>query len=223
MSIRLTKKSLEFLKDLSQNNDRNWFAEHKPRYEEANAEFKAFFAAVHDEVLKWDQIEKMKVFRIYRDVRFSKNKAPYKSNLSGSLTRDGRMRRGGFFFSFSPGESFVGGGFWGPESKDLKFIRDGIIREEESYRKLISSDDIASYFGGISGAELKTSPKGYDKNHQAIDLIRKKQFILTKSFDDKTVTSKDFVHILADSFHKMKSYFDFMSEILVFDENGIER
>lgn len=223
MSATLSKKSLDFLRDLAKNNDRVWFAENKPRYEVANQEFKVFFEEVHQEVQKWDQIEKMKVFRIYRDVRFSKNKTPYKSNLSGSFTRDGKMRRGGYFFSFGPEQSFIGGGFWGPESKDLKFIRDGIIREEDEYRKIIATDDIKSFFGGITGDELKTSPKGYDKDHQAIDLIRKKQYVLSRPFDDKTVTSKDFVHTLSESFRKMKPYFDFMSEILLFDENGIER
>jgi len=223
MSTKLTKKSLDFLKDLANNNDRNWFAENKSRYEVAHAEFKAFMAEVNDELMKVDQLEKMKVFRIYRDVRFSKNKAPYKSNFSGSFQRDGKMRRGGYFFSFANGESFVGGGFWGPETKDLKFIRDGIIREESAYRALINSENIKKYFGGLSGAELKTVPRGYDKNHSAVDLIRKKQFILTRSFDDKMVTSADFKHELVESFKNMIPFFDFMTDILVFDENGIER
>ncbi len=223
MSATLSKKSLDFLKDLSQNNDRNWFAEHKARYQQAQAEFKAFMSEVHDELNKIDVIEKMKIFRIYRDVRFSKNKAPYKTNFSGGFSREGKMRRGGYFFSFENGESFVGGGFWGPESKDLKYIRDGILREEDAYRSLLASKEIQEHFGGLTGEELKTAPRGFDKNHSAVDLIRKKQFLLTKQYDENVVTSSDFKDILVDSFTKMKPYFDFMTELLVFDENGIER
>lgn len=223
MSKKLTKKSLGFLKDLANNNDRNWFADNKSRYEVAHAEFKAFMAEVNDELVKVDQIEKMKVFRIYRDVRFSKNKAPYKSNFSGSFTREGKLKRGGYFFSFANGESFVGGGFWGPESKDLKYIRDGIIREEEAYRELLDSKNIKNHFGGLGGTELKTAPRGYDKNHSAVDLIRKKQFVLTRAFDDDTVTSADFKDMLVESFKNMIPFFDFMTDLLVFDENGIER
>lgn len=223
MSTTLTKKSAEFLVDLAHNNDRNWFAEHKPRYQVAHDEFKSFMAEVNAEMEKFDQLESMKVYRIYRDVRFSKNKAPYKSNFSGGFTREGKMRRGGYFFSFQPGgNSFVGGGFWNPNSKDLKFIRDGIIREESEYRSLLDSKEV-NYFGGLSGNELKTAPRGFDKTHSAVDLIRKKQFILIKQFDDKTVLSKDFKSSLVEAFKNMQPYFTFMTELLIFDENGIER
>ena len=133
------------------------------------------------------------------------------------------MRRGGDFFSFANEESFVGGGFWGPNAQDLKYIRDGIIREEAAYRKLIASKSVKEHFGGLAGEELKTAPRGYEKDHPAVDLIRKKQFLLTKSYDEKTTTSSEFKDILVDSFKNMMPYFDFMSELLVFDENGIER
>lgn len=219
----LSKKSLTFLKELSNNNNREWFTDNKPRYKEANDEFKGFMNEVLSDFSEYDTIEKLKVFRIYRDVRFSKDKTPYKTFLSASMARDGKFRRGGYYFSFQPGEHFVGGGFWNPESKDLKYIREGIIREEDQYRKLIASDNVSKYFGGVHGDAVKTAPRGFDKDHPALDLIRNKQFLLSKTFDDKTALSSEFKDILVDSFRKMMPYFDFISDILVYDENGIER
>lgn len=222
MAAKLTQTTLDFLKDLSNNNDRNWFAEHKNRYEKASDEFKIFLAEVQQEFSKFDDLEKMKVYRIYRDVRFSKDKSPYKNHLSGSFAREGKYKRGGYYFEFLPGATMIGGGFWEPNKDDLKFLRDGIIREEKAYRKLIAGPEV-SFFGGVSGDSLKTAPQGFDKEHPAIELIRNKQFLLFKNFDDKTATSADFKDIIVDALCKMKVYFDFMSELLVFDENGIER
>ena len=223
MSALLTKKSLDFLKDLANNNDRNWFNDNKSRFQEAQNEFKLFMEEVREGLGQKDSIEEMKVYRIYRDVRFSKNKAPYKSYLSASMSRAGKHRRGGYYFSFEPGNHFVGGGFWAPEPQDLKYIRDGILREEETYRSLIQSEHITQYFNGVEGDALKTAPKGYDKDHPAIELIRNKQYLLSRTFEDKAVLSAGFKDELVEAFSRMIPYFDFMSEVLVFDENGIER
>lgn len=219
----LSKKSLTFLKELSANNNRDWFTDNKPRYEAAKDEFKTFMNEVLHDFSDADQIEKLKIFRIYRDVRFSKDKTPYKPFLSASMTREGKYRRGGYYFSFQPDNHFVGGGFWNPESKDLKYIREGILREEDKYRKLIASDNVKEYYGGVQGDAVKTAPRGFDKTHPAIELIRNKQFLLSKTFNDKVALSSEFKDILVDSYKKMMPYFDFISEILVFDENGIER
>ena len=141
---------------------------------------------VETELNTFDSIEKTKVFRIYRDVRFSKNKAPYKNNFSGGFTREGKQRRGGFFFGLEPDISTVAGGFWNPESKDLKHIREGILRDETRYRKLLESKDIKDFFGGIQGDSLKTAPKGFDKTHPSIELVRNKQSTFTQCFDVST-------------------------------------
>ena len=223
MSSQVSKESLKFLKDLSKNNDRDWFAEHKPRYQTALSEFKDFIADVETGIQEIDEIEKTKVFRVYRDVRFSKDKSPYKSFFSASFTRAGKYRRGGLYLAIEPDKAMVGGGFWGPESKDLKFIREGIIREEEAYRQLIEGEDINEFFGGIEGNALKTAPRGFDKQHPAVDLIRNKQYLLMKHYDADRVVSLDFASTVVSTFRKMLPYFNFMSELLVFDENGIER
>ena len=223
MAAQLSNSSLQFLKELSANNDREWFAKNKPTYEKANKEFKAFMAEVEEELNAFDSIEKTKVFRIYRDVRFSKNKAPYKINFSGGFTREGKHRRGGFFFGFEPDISTVAGGFWNPESKDLKNIREGILREEDRYRKLIDSNDIKEFFGGIQGDSLKTAPKGFDKNHPSIELVRNKQFLLYKRYTEKEVCAPGFAKTVAKTYQKMIPYFQFMTDQLIFDENGVER
>lgn len=223
MSTQVSKKSLEFLKDLSQNNDREWFAEHKPRYEVALKEFKSFIGDVEKGLQEIDEIEKVKIFRIYRDVRFSKDKSPYKSFFSASFTRSGKHRRGGLYFAVEPHKAMVGGGFWGPESKDLRYIREGILREEEEYRTLVEGKDIKEFFGGIEGDALRTAPKGFDKEHPSIALIRNKQFLLMKDYNPEEVLSADFAQEVVSTCKKMMPYLNFMSELLIFDENGIER
>lgn len=224
MKNRMNKEHMIFLKELAQNNDRNWFADHKPRYVEAHDSFKQMVKEIEDGLNDFDGIEKSKVMRIYRDVRFSKDKSPYKTFFAASFTRDGKYRRGGFYFKIEPnGKTMVGGGFFGPVPKDLKFIRDGILAEADRYKKLLASDDIKNYFGGLKGEALKTAPKGYDKNHPDIPLIRNKQFLLWKEFDDKTVLKADFPALVVDSFKKMLPFFQFMTDVLVFDENGVER
>ena len=224
MSNPIKKEHLTFLKELSNNNEREWFNANKPRYQEAHASFKELVAQIEEGLNKFDQIEKSKVMRIYRDVRFSKDKSPYKDFLASSFTRDGKYKRGGFYFKIHPGgHTMVGGGFWGPESKDLKFIRNGNLAEANRYRKLINSKDIKDFFGGVKGDALKTAPKGFDKTHPDIELIRNKQYVLWKEFDDKTALSKEFPTIVTESFKKMLPYFQFMTDALVFDENGVER
>ena len=220
----LTKEHLAFLEELGSNNEREWFNANKPRYQDAYAAFKQLVADVHVALDEHDGIEKSKVMRIYRDVRFSKNKAPYKDFLAGSFSRDGKYRRGGFYLKVQPGGgTMIGGGFFGPESKDLKFIRDGILAEATRYRELLASPEVKDYFGGLKGDALKTAPKGYDKADPNIDLIRNKQFLLWKEFDDKVALSKDFPSIIVESYLKMLPYFQFMTDVLVFDTNGVER
>ncbi len=224
MNNPLRKEHLTFLKELSKNNEREWFNTNKPRYQEAHAAFKDLVAQIEEGLNKFDEIEKSKVMRIYRDVRFSKDKSPYKNFLASSFKREGKYRRGGFYFKVHPGgQSMVGGGFWGPDPKDLKFIRTGIMSEADRYKKLLKSKDVKEYFGGLQGEALKTAPKGFDKTHPDIELVRNKQFLLGKEFDDKAVLAEDFPQKVVDSFKKMLPYFQFMTDALVFDENGVER
>lgn len=216
----IKKETLEFLKNLKDNNNREWFTEHKPKYDLAKENAKTFANELVVEMQKHDHIEGVKVFRIYRDVRFSKDKTPYKTNIGCGFTRATEALRGGCYLNIEPGNTFVGGGFWNPNAQDLKRIRNEFLFNSAPFRSIISSKKFKDYFGSLEGDELKTAPKGFDKEHPDIDLIRKKQFLIARRFSDKEVISTDFLEECNETFKAMRPFFDFMSETLTTNENG---
>lgn len=222
---KIKKSNIDFLKKLSKNNNRDWFNENKPTYLKEHENLIDFAENVLSEMREHDQIEtlngKKSLHRIYRDVRFSKNKDPYKTNWSGSLKRATQQLRGGYYFHIEPGNSFVGGGFWGPNKDDLLKIRKGMITDEDEFRKILSSKEFTSVFGELYGDQLKTAPKGFDKESSAVDLLRFKQHILKHDFTDEEVLSEDFAKKVSDVFKAMRPFFDLMSYILTTDENGV--
>jgi len=217
----ITTPTFKFLKDLKKNNQRDWFAENKNRYENALAEMKTLQAELKDELSHHDEIAQVKLYRIYRDVRFSKNKDPYKIHLSGYVERATKWKRGGYYFHIEPGNSFAGGGFWGPHKDDLLRIRQDIAVNDKPLRKIITSKSFRDTFETLQGNQLKTAPRGFDKAHPAVDLLRYKQFLVTKSFSDKEVLSPKFIKELSLVFKKMRPFFNYMSEVLTTDENGV--
>lgn len=221
----INKSLLTFISDLKKNNDRDWFAENKPRYEKERADFANFAQDLLDLMREHDDIEtvsgKKSLFRIYRDVRFSKDKSPYKTHFSGSFKRATKLLRGGYYFHIEPGgNSFVGGGFWGPSKEDLARIREEIALDDSELREIISDKNFIAHFEELKGEQLKTAPKGYPKDHKAVDLLRFKQFLVMKPFSDKEILAKDFCLKLNESFQAMRPFFDYMSEVLTTDSNG---
>lgn len=184
-----------------------------------------FAEALLDEMRKHDNIAtvsgKKSLFRIYRDVRFSKNKSPYKTNRSGSFKRATNELRGGYYFHIEPGNTFLAGGFFGPNAADLKHIRNHISQDDTFLREVLESKSYKSYFGVLEGDQVKTSPKGFSKDDPSIDLLRYKQFILRHKFPDKEVLQKDFAKKMSDGFQHIRPFFDVMSEILTTDLNGL--
>ncbi len=223
--IKLLPGSLEFLKQLKKNNNRDWFAKHKEKYIEELAQIEAFADALLFEMNKHDTLEtpsgKKSLHRIYRDTRFSKDKTPYKTNWSGGFKRSEKKRRGGYYFHIESGNTFLAGGFWGPEPKDLKRIRDEFAHDASLIRKILKSKSIVSTFGGLSGEQVKTTPKGFSSDNSAIDLIRYKQFYFIHKFTDKEVLSDTFLKQANETFKKMRPFLDYMSEVLTTDLNGI--
>ncbi|MFK7925080.1 MAG: DUF2461 domain-containing protein [Bacteroidia bacterium] len=218
-------KTFQFIRDLQKHNDRDWFQENKPRYELARANMIDFSEALLDGMLEQDNLVPMTgkkmLFRIYRDVRFSKNKAPYKNHFSGRMKRATELLRGGYYYHIMPdGGSFIAGGFWGPEKEDLRRIRDELVMDAEPLRQIVADETFVNTFGELVGDALKTAPKGFDKEHPDIDLIRMKQFVVRKSFSDKEVLAEDFVPKLLDAFAAMLPFFDYMSDVLTTDSNG---
>ncbi|MDB5025386.1 MAG: hypothetical protein JWP78_3141 [Mucilaginibacter sp.] len=224
-AVSIKKDSINFLKDLSKNNNRDWFNNHKDRYIEAHSNVIAFADALLAEMNKHDKIEtasgKNSVFRIYKDIRFSKDKTPYNIHWSGSLKRATKKLRGGYYFRIEPGNSFLAGGFWGPELNDMKRIRKDMDENYNTWEKLLADKTLTKTFGKMIGEQLSTTPRGYTKDHPAIDLLRYKQFLLKYEFTDKEVASPDFLHSVNDVFKKMRPFLNFMSEVLTTDANGI--
>lgn len=216
----ISKAELDFLSELEKNNNRDWFTENKKRFENHQKVIKPFFQEINEEFGKQDSIEKMQIHRIYRDIRFSKDKTPYKINFSVSFDRTKPHLRGGYYLHIQPGGSFVGGGFWEPNAEDLNRIRKEFEMDDEEIRAIIADEHFKKYFGELKGEELKTAPKGFDKTHPAIDLIRKKQYLISRSFTDKEVTSENFKTEVLATFKAMRPFFDYMSDVLGTNLNG---
>ncbi len=219
--MQFQKSSFKFLNDLALNNNREWFAEHKNEFTNEQKKVKEFYAEVQKNLEEHDEIEKHKLFRIYRDVRFSKDKTPYKTHFAGSFSRQGAHLRGGYYIRLKPGESFLAGGFWDPNKEDLLRIRKEIEVDASEFREVINAPNFVKHFGNkLEGEELKTAPKGFDKTHPDIDLIRKKGFIAVKNFTDKEVFSPSFLKNINESFIALRPFFDLMSSILTTNLNG---
>ncbi len=221
---QITKNNFKFLEDLRKNNTKPYFEKNKATYIALHEEMIAFADALLVEVKKFDEIDtptgKKSLNRIYRDVRFSKDKTPYKTHWGGGLRRAGSDRRGGFYYHIEKGNSFVGGGFWAPDSKDLLHIRKQIDVYAKPLKKVINSKAFKDYFGSLEGDKLKTAPKGFDKENENIDLLNHKQFIVWHKFSDKEVIEKDFHKKVAKGFKNMLPFFNVMTDYLTTDLNG---
>ena len=216
-----SKTAIEFYKEIRENNNRPWFQDHKDTHDSVRDESKEFLQSWEEKMNKHDLIEKSKLFRIYRDVRFSKNKTPYKTSISMSLSRQKPKLRGGYYLQITPdNQSFIAAGFWNPESSDLKLIRQNIDFDYDNFNKSISDPLLVSEWGELQGDKVKTAPKGYSKDHVAIELLRYKQFIFTKNFNDQEVTHPDFLNRVDYAFRAIRPFFNYMSEVLTHDING---
>ncbi|MBL7933311.1 MAG: DUF2461 domain-containing protein [Bacteroidia bacterium] len=225
-AFQLSLSAFDFLKSLRKHNDRDWFNEHKDIYLREHEQIVRFADALLLEMNKHDVIEtesgKKSLHRIYRDIRFSKDKTPYNIHWGGSFSRATKKRRGSYYFHLTPGTSFVAGGFWGPVPEDLKRIREEFSYNEKTIRKILQAKQFVSMFGTMQGEQLKTTPKGFEPDDPAIDLLRYKQFLLIKKFSDKEVLAPGFVKVASDTFKAMRPFLDFMTEALTTNVNGEE-
>jgi len=223
MPASIDKSNLTFLRAIAKNNNREWFAENKAKYTDALENTKAFVEAVKLGLEKTDEIEKAKLFRIYKDVRFSKDKTPYKSHWSCSFTRAGARLRGGYYLQIKPGgDSMVGGGFYNPNPKDLKRIREEFKQDEgKAITKIVNRKKFQETFGDMLGDKVKTSPRGYSEDDPAIDWLRHKSFYVMKKYKDSDVTDPNFAKEVVATFKVIRPWFDYMSEVLTTDVNGV--
>jgi uncharacterized protein (TIGR02453 family) len=218
------RETFNYLTKLDKNNNRIWFQENKALYEQSYEEMIKLAEAILDEMTTHDYIEtisaKKSLFRIYRDVRFGKDKTPYKTHWGGFLRRAGAENRGGYYYQIGPKGSYVMGGFFGPNKDDLLHIRKHIAQEADPLRDIINAKEFKDFFGVLNGSQLKTAPRGFEKDDPNIDLLRYKKYILRHDFTDKEVISNDFPRIVSHAFNQMRPFFDYMSEILSTDLNG---
>lgn len=222
MSTVIPKEVFSFFKRLEKNNNREWFNDHKKEFKTIEAQVKAYYNTLYDDLNNHDNIDKLKIFRIYRDVRFSKDKTPYKTHFGGSFHRKKPELRGGYYLHLAPNnESFIATGFWEPHKDDLYRIRKEFEMDDQEIRAIINKKSFKSIWGDFVGDEVKTAPKGFNKEHPAIDLIKKKQYIFTKKFTDKEVLSDGFMKDVNNSFKAIRPYFDYMSDLLTTDLNGV--
>lgn len=220
----IQKAVLKFLKDLSLNNNRDWFNANKSKYLNAHENMISFADGLIMEMNKHDVIEetsgKKSLYRIYNDVRFSKDKTPYNPRFAFGLQRATKLRRGGYYVNIKPGNCFMACGFFFPNPEDLKRIRLDIERNQDKWRKLLKSKGIKDNFGELIGEKVLTAPKGFSKDHPAIDLLRHKQFLFRHDFKDKEVTDANFLKEVSKRFKAGRPYFDYMSEVLTTNLNG---
>lgn len=220
--MQLSKDILQFLKELEENNHKDWMHEQKKRYQANEKELKAFYAKVQEGLNEEDEIAKLKVFRINRDIRFSKDKTPYNVHRSVSYSRAGAHRRGGYYLRIQPGGSAMAGGFFGPEPADLLRIRKEFEMDAAPIREILAEKAFDKAFNGFNqDYQVKTAPKGFSKEDPNIDLIRLKSYFVTHPFTDKEVLSKDFYQKVIQHFRLLRPYFDYMSEVLTTDLNGV--
>ena len=192
----LQKSTLDFLKALKKNNNRDWFEKNREKYETAREDFITFINKLIQELTKADSslkgvTAKDSVFRIYRDVRFSKNKAPYKTNFGSVVCLGGRKSdRACFYIQVEPGNSFIAGGRWMPSSEHLKDIRKEIYYHTKDFKKILSDKTFKKYFKTLSEIKLKLAPKGFDKNSPDLELLKYTSYIIETPLSDKAVTDK---------------------------------
>jgi uncharacterized protein (TIGR02453 family) len=185
------EKSLSFIRDLKKNNHKEWFHANRPRYDEARAEFTAFIEQLISEIGMFDPDlgpadAKSTLFRINRDIRFSKDKSPYKTNFGAFIIKGGKKSgNAGYYFHLEPGGTFIGGGVYHPEADILKKVRQEIYGNPEEFSEIINNSAFKEYFGEMYDDRLKNAPKGFPPDFEYIDLLKYKSYIVSRSFEEK--------------------------------------
>lgn len=219
----LDVNTLRFLKDLAQNNNREWFSENRSRYEDSKTTLEGLVGNLLTEVEQFEDLGNTRVkdciFRINRDIRFSKNKAPYKTHLAAAIGPGGRNSgRIDYYIHIQPGnESFLGGGMWEATPAQLAKFRQEIDYNAQELKRIIHDPAFRAFFPEIWGEKLKTAPKGYPRDHPEIDLLQRKQMFFMHKFADEEVTSPGFAPDIIRGIKLLKPYTDFLNYIF-FDE-----
>ena len=217
----LQTSTLKFLKDLKKNNNKPWFDANRKRYEDAKKDFEQFIQQVIDLHGKKDKtISSLKakecLFRINRDIRFSKDKTPYKTNFGASINKGGKkaFSTAGYYFHLEPGEAFVGGGIYQPMPEELRKVRQEIDYNFKEFKNIIGSKKFKTVYGDLDKSDeymLSRLPKGYDADNPAADYLRLRSYIAFERLKDSDLTSKTLVKKAADAFQTLQPFIDFVN------------
>ncbi|MCX6316399.1 MAG: DUF2461 domain-containing protein [Bacteroidetes bacterium] len=220
----LQTTTIKFIKDLKKNNNKAWFDQHRKVYEAAKADFAGFIQKVIDLHGKKDEsihtlVAKDCMFRINRDVRFSKDKSPYKTNFGASINKGGKkaMNTAGYYFHLEPGSCFAGGGLYLPMPEELRKVRQEIDYNFADFKKIIQSKKFKSLYGDLDrSAEYTLSrvPKGYEADNAAAEYLRLKSYVAMVHFSDADLTSKDLVKKTAAAFDALQPVIEFINEAM---------
>lgn len=217
----IERSTLKFLKDLAANNNRDWFLANKRSFDAAQDNLTAFAGYLIGAVGKFDDAvaaidPKSCVFRIYRDVRFSKDKSPYKTNLGAYISPGGRKSmQPGYYFHVQPGQSFVAGGKHVPDGPETLKIRNAIAANTDEFLKVVEKKSFREAFGEMRGDRLKSAPKGFDADHKAVEYLKLKEFMaFAELHDDKFLTSEEFPKYLVGIMKEMYPLVAFLRKAL---------
>lgn len=223
----LSQETLQFLEDLKANNNRDWFLENKKRYEIVKKDYHKMVSDFLDAMKPLDPaLELLEVknctFRINRDIRFSKDKTPYKTHIGVWLSSGSKgQNRAGYYVHIEKGSSFIAGGFYAPESEDLKKVRKEIAFFHEDLEEILAEKNFKKTFGDFDRNErslLKNPPRGYEKEHPAIELLKLKSFEASQKFDISEVLEKDFVSKMSKRLIVLKPLNEFINRALTTEE-----
>lgn len=212
--MKIDSQLFSFLRDLSVNNNRTWFSDNKSVYLEQKALIEKYGHYLSSRMSSFDTIVRVKVFRIYIDIRFRKDKTPFKTHFGVEFKRKGPRSRGSYYLHIEPNNSFIAGGFWKMEKDDLLRIKREFEIDTIKVRKILSDSRTEEIWGSLLGDGVKTAPKGFSKNHGAIDLIRKKQFYFTKNYSDEEVLQYAFLDDISKNYKVLCPFLDYVSTVL---------
>ena len=218
----IQSSTLQFLKALKKNNNREWFEKNRPKYENAKQDYLQFVTEVLDGIKKTDQSlqflePKQCVFRIHRDARFSKNKDPYKTNFGASFSLGAKkIDTAGYYFHLEPGACFIGGGFWFPMAPELNKIRQEMDYCFKEFKSIINAKKFKNNYGVLNETDkLVRPPKGYEPNNPAIEYLKLKNFTATMEITDADVLNKNLVKKVISSFEALSPLVHFLNKAIV--------
>jgi len=223
----ITKEALKFLNDLIANNNTEWMHANKKRYENYKKDYHNFIGSILTEMKKLDKsLEPLEVknctFRINRDIRFSKDKSPYKTNMGVWMSQDRTQKNApGYYIHYEPGNCFVAGGVWCPETNELKKIRKEIEFFYDDLEGIVSYKNFKKEFGQLDRSEnnvLKKAPKDFEANHPAIEFLKLKSFTTSVKINESVFTEADFSKKIAAKLILLKPLNDFLKRGLETEE-----